>query len=276
MFGGSLRRTGRGLLTAAGHSLEGAEGAEAIHGLRKTLKRWRAFLRLVAPAAGDRRKALDVAARDVAQSLGRARDHQAALDALGDLKAKALDPTARSKMAERLTALRDQAQGKALPTSSGRAAARVLREARQSLDVMPLDAMETDAIASALRHGYRRARRAVPDNWNEATPDELHALRKWVVVHRSQMELLKQQLPRLGRKSIRDAQRLRSQLGRYRDLVLLAQLTRKGGALASWRNNLLPVIAGNLIGGSVLVALVYYLIYRRGQPSAPREADGHR
>jgi formate/nitrite transporter FocA (FNT family) len=30
-----------------------------------------------------------------------------------------------------------------------------------------------------------------------------------------------------------------------------------------WRN-LVPVIAGNLVGGSVLVALVYYVIYRRG------------
>jgi formate transporter len=28
--------------------------------------------------------------------------------------------------------------------------------------------------------------------------------------------------------------------------------------------NLVPVIAGNLVGGSVLVALVYYVIYRRG------------
>ncbi len=32
-----------------------------------------------------------------------------------------------------------------------------------------------------------------------------------------------------------------------------------------WRN-LVPVIAGNLVGGSVLVALVYYVIYRRGAP----------
>jgi formate transporter len=31
-----------------------------------------------------------------------------------------------------------------------------------------------------------------------------------------------------------------------------------------WRN-LVPVIAGNLVGGSVLVALVYYMIYVRGQ-----------
>lgn len=32
--------------------------------------------------------------------------------------------------------------------------------------------------------------------------------------------------------------------------------------------NLGPVIAGNLLGGSVLVALIYYLIYRRNQPVA--------
>jgi formate/nitrite transporter FocA (FNT family) len=28
--------------------------------------------------------------------------------------------------------------------------------------------------------------------------------------------------------------------------------------------SLVPVIAGNLVGGSVLVALVYHVIYRRG------------
>ena len=30
--------------------------------------------------------------------------------------------------------------------------------------------------------------------------------------------------------------------------------------------NLLPVIAGNLVGGSVLVGLVYHLIYRHPPP----------
>jgi formate/nitrite transporter FocA (FNT family) len=30
--------------------------------------------------------------------------------------------------------------------------------------------------------------------------------------------------------------------------------------------NLAPVIAGNIVGGSVLVALVYWVIYRRGGP----------
>ena len=40
---------------------------------------------------------------------------------------------------------------------------------------------------------------------------------------------------------------------------------------ALWRN-LVPVIAGNLVGGSVLVALVYYVIYRR--PVNSRSTSG--
>jgi formate/nitrite transporter FocA (FNT family) len=40
------------------------------------------------------------------------------------------------------------------------------------------------------------------------------------------------------------------------------------GALDLFRN-LLPVIAGNLVGGSVLVALVYFVIYRLPARSDP-------
>jgi len=44
--------------------------------------------------------------------------------------------------------------------------------------------------------------------------------------------------------------------------VPVAQAVTWGGMLGNW----LPVIAGNLVGGSVLVGLSYYVIYRRGQP----------
>ena len=51
-------------------------------------------------------------------------------------------------------------------------------------------------------------------------------------------------------------------------LFPLAEMLRASAGLQVefawlWRN-LVPVIAGNLVGGSVLVALVYYVIYRRG------------
>jgi formate/nitrite transporter len=37
-------------------------------------------------------------------------------------------------------------------------------------------------------------------------------------------------------------------------------------SVAGMLGNLAPVIAGNIVGGSVLVALVYWVIYRRGSP----------
>jgi formate transporter len=61
-------------------------------------------------------------------------------------------------------------------------------------------------------------------------------------------------------------------------LIPLAMMLKASGAvlpaggdaitLAGLAGNLVPVIAGNLVGGSVLVALVYHVIYRR--PGLPR------
>jgi formate transporter len=61
-------------------------------------------------------------------------------------------------------------------------------------------------------------------------------------------------------------------------LIPLAMLLRDGLALpvagseaigwAGFARNLVPVILGNLVGGSVLVALVYHVIYRRGSRGA--------
>lgn len=61
-------------------------------------------------------------------------------------------------------------------------------------------------------------------------------------------------------------------------LMPLAMLVQQGSpaagqAAVTWSGmaaNLLPVIAGNLLGGSVLVGLAYHVIYRRGEkPAAP-------
>jgi formate/nitrite transporter FocA (FNT family) len=37
--------------------------------------------------------------------------------------------------------------------------------------------------------------------------------------------------------------------------------------------NLVPVIAGNIVGGSVLVALVYWLVYLRPGAAPPERAN---
>lgn len=61
-------------------------------------------------------------------------------------------------------------------------------------------------------------------------------------------------------------------------LIPLAMMLKASGAalpaggdaigVAGLAENLVPVIAGNLVGGSVLVALVYHIIYRRSGPPA--------
>jgi formate transporter len=50
------------------------------------------------------------------------------------------------------------------------------------------------------------------------------------------------------------------------------------GAPIGWSDfahNVVPVIAGNIVGGSVLVGLVYYLIYTRPTRAEERSAAGH-
>ena len=61
-------------------------------------------------------------------------------------------------------------------------------------------------------------------------------------------------------------------------LIPLAMMLKASGAtlpvggdaigVAGLAENLVPVIAGNLVGGSVLVAMVYHIIYRRPGPPA--------
>ncbi len=60
-------------------------------------------------------------------------------------------------------------------------------------------------------------------------------------------------------------------------LPLAMMLQADAGQAVAWSGlwrNLLPVIAGNLVGGSGLVALIYYVIYLR--PAAREKVDGSR
>jgi formate/nitrite transporter len=52
-------------------------------------------------------------------------------------------------------------------------------------------------------------------------------------------------------------------------LIQTADSASAAAGVVTWRGmvaNLVPVIAGNLVGGSVLVGLAYHLIYRQGRP----------
>src|SRR4029077_6943268 len=60
--------------------------AEAVHEVRKALKRWRALLRLLARPLGEQADQMRAEARELMRALSSVRDAQSALDALADLR----------------------------------------------------------------------------------------------------------------------------------------------------------------------------------------------
>ena len=72
----------------------------------------------------------------------------------------------------------------------------------------PLSMITPQALAGELARFYRRARRQIPADWGAASAEELHELRKCVVIHRYQIELAEPLWPRFGRMWTDEAERL--------------------------------------------------------------------
>jgi CHAD domain-containing protein len=218
--------------------------AKVVHDVRKALKRWRALLRLMEDVLGEEARALRVRARDLARSLAQARDPRSALDALADLGESPSGLPTRSLAALRNRLERTQEKAEtAILTPKMRSSLRgELTETAEAVGRWSLGDPTFEDVASALTKTYQRARDATPQEWESATADDLHELRKRVVEHRYQMELIEPLWPKLGRLWVSEAQRLRDRLGRHHDLTVLAGLMRRSQPLAPWRSRLAPMV----------------------------------
>jgi CHAD domain-containing protein len=218
--------------------------AEAVHDFRKAMKRWRAFLRLLQPFLGDEGRRMRLEAAALARSLAGARDATTALDALADLakRTEALSARSIATITARIDSLRVAAEGVSLTDETRARIDAVLTDAEQSIKFWPLAAIGYKQVASELADGYRRARDAVPRDWMAADAETLHELRKRVVIHRYQMEIIEPLWPRFAQFWVGEAQRLRDRLGHHQDLVTFAHLTTPHQALAHWRSRLTPLI----------------------------------
>ena len=244
--GETLLAFARDILAEARTALEATEQADAVavHDFRKAMKRWRALMRLLQPSVGNEAHQARIVARELARELAPARDGQAALDAVADLQKEneALSPRSLQTVRSRLEALKDAAETTTLMDPLRARLDAALNDANDALARWPLESIGFDEVAVALCNGYRRVRRAMPQNWSTAEPEELHTLRQRVVVHRYQMELVEPLWPRLGKVWVGEAQRLRERLGTCQDLAVLARLTEPHGPLAYWRTKLTPAI----------------------------------
>jgi CHAD domain-containing protein len=217
----------------------------AVHDFRRQMKRWRALLRLLEPFLGEDGRRLRVAARDLARALTGARDAQSALDALADLARHGLafSPRSLAAVRHRIDGIRQAAETTILTVDLRIAIAAALDDAEAAVTAWPLQVIAFAQMAERLAAGYGSARAAQPDDWAQASAEDLHELRKRIVTHRYQMEIVAPLWRRFNRMWIGEAQRLRERLGKNQDQFVLARLTGPHQPLAHWRSRLLPAIA---------------------------------
>jgi CHAD domain-containing protein len=208
------------------------------------MKRWRALLRLLEPFLGEDGTRLRLQARDLARALGGARDAQSALDALMDLAhhGRALSPRSLATLRDRIEDLRQTAETTILTGDMRLSVAAALDDAEAAVATWPLQGVTFTEIAERLARGYRSAQSAQPSVWSQADAEELHELRKRVVNHRYQFEIVQPLWPRFIKMWVGEAQRLRERLGKHQDLLVLGRLTGPHQPLAHWRSRLIPVI----------------------------------
>jgi CHAD domain-containing protein len=244
--GEALRGVARDILAEARTAIEdqARSDAEAVHDFRRAMKRWRALLRLLEPAVGEEARRLRDEARDLARALTGARDAQSALDALADLEKHGLALSARSisGLRRRIETIRRSAE----TSLNGEMRPRLgdaLDQASAVVERWPLHTLTFDDVADQLTRFYREARRRVPADWPAADAEDLHELRKWVVIHRYQIDIIEPLWPRFVKMWSGEAQRLRDRLGKHQDLLMLASLTAPHQPLARWRARLAGAIA---------------------------------
>jgi CHAD domain-containing protein len=245
-FGEAVAAAARSIVAEARRPLTDPEtsDAEAVHDVRKALKRWRALMRLLAHPLGELADEMRAEARELMRALAGARDLQSALDAVDDL-CKGDVPFSEASIAtirRRLTEMRDAAEATSFTPDMRDRLSRYLDYATLSLESWPLQDINFDAVVDGLTATYRRARQLLPENWPDTEAEHLHDLRRRVVEHRHQMDLIEPLWPRLGKVWADEAQRLRNQLGACQDLAVLANFTGPHQPLAPWRSRLRPVI----------------------------------
>jgi len=245
-FGDGLAAAARSVIADGRRALSDPElsDPEAVHEVRKALKRWRALMRLLARPLGEQADQMRTEARELMRAIASARDAQSALDALADLRKADLpfSPTSVETIRGRLTEMRDAAGATSFTKTLRDRLSRYLDYATLSLERWPLKAIDFEAVTDGLTSTYRRARQLVPDSWTDAEAEHLHDLRRRVVEHRHQMDLIEPLWPRLGKVWAEEAQRLRNRLGACQDLAVLTNFTAPHQPLAPWRSRLSPLV----------------------------------
>lgn len=173
--------------------VEGPGADEAIHEMRKRMKKLRALVRLLRPELGDEVYALENACyRDAARALASAREAAVAVATFKGLVEGAreqIEPSAFDDIGQRLGHL----HGHAVQQSHGMNRAEViesLEAARQRVDTWPLSHKGWRTIGPGFRRTYGRGRDAFGLVRRKPTTERFHDFRKWAKYHFYQVQIL--------------------------------------------------------------------------------------
>lgn len=229
---------------AAQEQLNGADPGTAIHELRVALKRWQALLRLLEDTIGNEAAVLRHEARLLARDFGRSRDAQTVLDALADIakpreaETPPLSERTQATLTRRLQEARTASEAAQLHAGVIQHLHDGLARASACAANWPLERISLEDVIAALARSYRRARRRLPREWEEADAEGIHDFRKAIVAFRYQLDLIAPLWPKVWNVFIDEVQKVRMQLGKSNDLVALRILTQPKQPLAHWRSRL--------------------------------------
>jgi len=200
----------------------------AVHETRKSLKRLRALLRLVRPAAGEsmfHRENAEL--REIARGLSGARDRHVLLETVAKLEAEVPFPKKGlgAAVREALTAANGEL-GHVVDGATLRQAQARLTEAKKRLARMHLSGRGFEVVGPGLEASYRRARRAFRQAYIELTDEAFHEWRKGTQQHWRHMLLLTRAWPATLAARASAARSLSQVLGDDHDLALLAAFLR--------------------------------------------------
>lgn len=253
--GAPMRGARRALVAQLDQAVAGLEDPRrsSIHGIRKTLKRARAALRLLRDCLGEavyRRE--NTLLRDAGRPLTPVRDAKVLVETLRyhDPKKGGANPGAFMRSLYRVLGERRRAAKTGLSEDDLMRVAAGLRALNRRLAALPDARLAQTPAGAPLKRAYKSARKAFARVRRQRTDERLHEWRKQTQYFANEIEIVLRLLPERFAKTHKRARKLAEQLGDDHDLALLREevFQHAKGAQAPSHDDTVQEFLGHLAG----------------------------
>jgi len=227
---------------AVGQLAGSTKRIEAVHEARKSIKKIRGLLALIAKPLGSFYKAEDRNFRHTAKRLSTLRDSAVMLETLNGLAAKHpdLDSAALAFVRHNLERLQREASPYKQISAT---VTKALKEARPRCETWPLEELGFATLLPDLTAAYRGGRKALREASKQQSPEALHDFRKRVKQHWYHLRLCDSILTSEMRKRTEDLRELETWLGDEHNINVLCDRISAEVETSRDRHQLQPVLA---------------------------------